>query len=182
MGRVKTVLPQSKVWRMYILIFICLGSQIFQMNRLLMEVDRLIDKGIIKEKVYAQIGSSTYKPKNYSYTFFMKSDEYDEMVRSADLIISHGGTGSLFKALKEGKRTIGIARLKKYDEAENDHQLQILSFLEHNDYLISITEVDELEGALKQILSHHIKPFKGEGKMVPLIDNYIDSCEKMKRK
>ena len=39
------------------MIFITLGSQKFQFNRLLQAVDELIDKGVIKEEVFAQITS-----------------------------------------------------------------------------------------------------------------------------
>ena len=49
------------------MIFITLGSQKFQFNRLLEEVDKLIEQGIITEEVFAQIGYSDYKPKNYKY-------------------------------------------------------------------------------------------------------------------
>ena len=160
------------------MIFICLGSQIFQMDRLLIEVDRLIEKGIIKDEVFAQIGSSTYKPKHFAYVDFMGPDQYEEKVRSADLILSHGGTGALIKALKNGKQTIGIARLQKYGEAENDHQLQILEFLSRGGYLIAITEVDELEGALKELARNPIrKQFHGEGNIPAIIDRFISDNE-----
>ena len=54
------------------MIFITVGSQKFQFNRLLKQVDMLIDKGIIKKEVFAQIGSSDYKPHNYKYKDFRK--------------------------------------------------------------------------------------------------------------
>ena len=40
------------------MIFITLGSQKFQFNRLLKTVDELVERGIIKEEVFAQIGYS----------------------------------------------------------------------------------------------------------------------------
>ena len=49
-------------------IFITLGSQKFQFNRLLKAVDELCEKGTIDaEDVFAQIGYSDYIPKNFSY-------------------------------------------------------------------------------------------------------------------
>ncbi len=47
------------------MIFITLGSQKFQFNRLLKKIDNLIEIGVIQEEVFAQIGYSNYKPKNY---------------------------------------------------------------------------------------------------------------------
>ena len=53
------------------MIFITLGSQKFQFDRLLKEVDRLIADGVIQEKVFAQIGASEYLPQNYTYERFL---------------------------------------------------------------------------------------------------------------
>ena len=40
------------------MIFITLGSQKFQFNRLLKAIDKLVEQGKIKEEVFAQIGIS----------------------------------------------------------------------------------------------------------------------------
>lgn len=49
------------------MIFITLGSQKFQFNRLLQAVDQLIEKSVIEDEVFAQIGYSDYQPKHYAY-------------------------------------------------------------------------------------------------------------------
>lgn len=55
-------------------IFITLGSQKFQFNRLLKAVDELCEKGTVDaEDVFAQIGYSDYLPKNFSYASFASS-------------------------------------------------------------------------------------------------------------
>lgn len=55
-------------------IFITLGSQKFQFNRLLRAVDELCEKGTVDaEDVFAQIGYSDYLPKNFSYKKFLDS-------------------------------------------------------------------------------------------------------------
>lgn len=49
-------------------IFITLGSQKFQFNRLLIAVDKLCEKNIIcGDDVFAQTGYSDYVPRNFSY-------------------------------------------------------------------------------------------------------------------
>lgn len=53
-------------------IFITLGSQKFQFNRLLIAVDKLCEKKVISgEDVFAQTGYSDYVPRNYSYNNFL---------------------------------------------------------------------------------------------------------------
>ena len=46
------------------MIFVVLGTQKFQCNRLLKTVDELVGNGTIKEEVFAQKGYIDYKPTN----------------------------------------------------------------------------------------------------------------------
>ena len=58
------------------MIFLTVGSQKFQFNRLLKKIDNLVEIGIIQEEVIAQIGYSDYIPKNFKYKQFMDRDEF----------------------------------------------------------------------------------------------------------
>ena len=49
------------------MIFVTLGSQKFQFNRLLIELDKLKENNKIDDVIFAQIGYSDYKPKNFEY-------------------------------------------------------------------------------------------------------------------
>ena len=62
------------------MIFVTVGSQKFAFDRLLIEVDRLIETGVIKESVFAQTGHSQYLPENYTYRAFLNQDELDEKI------------------------------------------------------------------------------------------------------
>ena len=46
------------------MIFVTLGSQKFQFNRLLRKIDDLVEEGVITEEVFAQTGASDYLPRN----------------------------------------------------------------------------------------------------------------------
>ena len=67
------------------MIFIILGSQKFQFNRLVKEVDKLIENGYITEEVYAQIGYSDYEPKNFKFKRFMDRDEFNQIENAASI-------------------------------------------------------------------------------------------------
>ena len=126
------------------MIFITLGSQKFQFNRLLKEIDRLIDEEIIKEEVFAQIGYSDYLPRNYEYKQFMDRDKFNDYIDQSDLVITHGGTGAIMGAIKEGKKVIAIPRLSKYGEHVDDHQLQIINEFEQMNLIIPCLNIEEL--------------------------------------
>ena len=165
------------------MIFVCLGTQIFQMNRLLLELDRLIEIGEIKEPIFAQIGKSDYKPQHFDYKEFITPDEYQDKVNNADMVITHGGTGAIVKALKAGKQTIAVPRLFKYNEHENDHQLQIVDFFTEGGFIIKVIEMEELLPAYRQMKEHPIeKKFVGDGHVLELVGDFIEKCEAEKRK
>ena len=108
------------------MIFVTLGSQKFQFNRILEEIDKLIEKKIINEEVFAQTGASTYIPKEYMYKDFLMQDEFKEKMKEATLVITHAGTGAIITALKNNKKVIAIPRLAKYGEHVDDHQIQLI--------------------------------------------------------
>ncbi|MFA1015972.1 PssE/Cps14G family polysaccharide biosynthesis glycosyltransferase [Dubosiella newyorkensis] len=104
------------------MIFVTLGSQKFQFNRLLKAIDELQ----IEEEIFAQIGYSDYKPQNYKYIDFLDREEFNMWEDRANIVITHGGTGAIISALKKGKKVIAIPRLKKFGEHVDDHQVQLI--------------------------------------------------------
>ncbi len=86
------------------MIFIVLGSQKFQFNRLLKYVDELVSENKMPEEIIAQSGYSDYIPKNYKATSFFSQDEFRRNIDKADIIITHAGTGAIITALKKKKR------------------------------------------------------------------------------
>lgn len=133
------------------MIFVTLGSQKFQFNRLLIEIDKLIEEGHIKENVFAQIGYSDYLPKNYQYKKFLDRDEFSSVMSKCDIIITHGGTGAIIGAVKQCKKVIAISRLAKYEEHVDNHQLQIIKEFEDMNFIKGVKEVGKLGNALNEI-------------------------------
>ena len=120
------------------MIFITLGSQKFQFNRLLKKIDEIE----INDEIVAQIGYSDYKPKHYKYAEFLDRDQYSELMGKADIVITHGGTGAIVGALKKRKKVIAVPRLAKYGEHVDDHQLQIIEQFKEMDLIYACEDMD----------------------------------------
>ncbi len=133
------------------MILITVGSQKFQFNRLLEEVDKLIEKKVIKDKVFAQIGVSDYKPKNYEYKDFLTQDEFSKKMDESNLIITHAGTGVIVNAVKKEKKVIAIPRLAKYGEHVDDHQIQLINEFNELNFIEPVYEINDLENSIKNI-------------------------------
>ena len=112
------------------MIFVTLGSQKFQFNRLLRKIDNLIIEGKIDEEVFAQIGYSDYEPQNFKCEMFLDREKFAECMEAANIVITHGGTGAIIGALKANKKVVAVPRLAKYGEHVDDHQLQIVEQFE----------------------------------------------------
>lgn len=136
------------------MIFITLGSQKFQFNRLLIAVDELIEKGTIKDEVFAQTGYSDYKPMNYRFKQFLDREEFAGCEAKAEIIITHGGTGAIIGAVKKGKKVIAVPRLARYGEHVDDHQLQLITQFKSRNLICGLDDCSELGEALNYVKIH----------------------------
>lgn len=141
------------------MIFVTLGSQKFQFNRLLIKLDELIEKGCITDKVIAQIGASTYIPKHFEYVSFMDRTEFANTMDQASVVITHGGTGVIIGAVKKGKKVIAIPRLARYGEHVDDHQLQLLHQFDDLGIICACYDSEDLEKCINEIDSMIFRPY-----------------------
>ena len=159
------------------MIFVTVGSRNYPFNRLFEKIDSLYEEGVLTEKMFAQIGASTYKPKYFEYKDFISQEEFLEKINEASIVVSHGASGSIMKALNAGKKVIAVTRLEKYGEHINDHQIQNNDAFASNKYVIPVYEMEELKDAFKSIYdgSADLVPWVNKDPMaiINLIDRFI---------
>ena len=137
---------------MSLLIFVTVGSRNYPFDRLFKKLDELYEDGTLTEPMFAQIGTSTYKPKHYEYKDFISPEEFQEKVNESNIVVSHGASGSIMKALNVGKKVIAVTRLEKYGEHINDHQIQNNEAFSLNQYvLMSDLELTNLAECFNKI-------------------------------
>ena len=141
------------------MIFVTLGSQKFQFNRLLKQIDDLIDQGVIKEEVLAQKGYSDYQTRNYKSIDFMNRDEFATYMGQADFVITHAGTGAIIGAVKQGKKVIAVPRQKDFGEHVDDHQFQIVEQFEELGIIEPCYKVEDLQKAYEVALNKAYKKY-----------------------
>lgn len=156
------------------MIFVTVGSRNYPFDRLFIKLDELFDKGILKGEMFAQIGTSTYKPRNFKYKDFISQEEFLEFINKSDIVVSHGASGSIMKALNAGKKVIAVTRLSKYGEHIDDHQIQNNEAFSENKYVIPVYEMDDLEKAFESLENGTVDLRKWENKDPMAIINMID--------
>lgn len=154
------------------MIFITLGSQKFHFNRLLQAVDELIEKGVIDDEVFAQVGYSDYEPKHFEYKQFLDREEFAAQEGKCNILITHGGTGAIIGAVKKGKKVIAVPRLAKYGEHVDDHQLQLIAQFKGQNLICGLEDASELEEGLKFVKEHDFDEYQSNTKTI------IDSIER----
>ena len=135
------------------MIFLTVGTQ-FPFDRLVKAIDEAIDQGLIEEEVWAQIGQSSYKPRNFKKTAdYLEKNIFDHWMQKASKIISHAGIGSITMALDEAKPMLVMPRLRKYGEVVNNHQVDIIRKFEKCGYLLAAYDVKEFPEKIEALKS-----------------------------
>ncbi len=158
------------------MILVLLGTQNNSFERLSKEIIKLVEEDIIKEKVVIQSGYTKIenKNKNIEVIDFVSNEKIQTLIKEAEYVITHGGVGSIISSLKEDKKVIAIARLRKYNEHVNNHQVEIVELFNKKGYIMGITEIDDLKE--KYIKLKNFKPKKyisDNTKIISIIEEFI---------
>ena len=130
------------------MILVTLGTQQQKFYRLLKAIE---DLDLDEEIIVQAGGSSDYKSDKFKMFKFISYDEMNELLKRADLVITHGGTGSILGALKNGNKVIACPRLSKYGEHVDDHQKEIVENFASEGYLLMYNDGDNLLDIYKNI-------------------------------
>lgn len=158
------------------MIFVTLGSQKFQFNRLLKKLDKLVEEGAIKEELFAQIGYSDYIPKNYKFKNFLDRDEFSKVMNKCDKVITHGGTGAIIGAVKKSKKVIAVPRNCKFNEHVDNHQYDIVSEFSDMNLIVGLYDLGDISRIIRDIDFMTFKSYKSNTKNIILdLEKFIEN-------
>ncbi|GAB6099401.1 hypothetical protein JCM16358_12800 [Halanaerocella petrolearia] len=156
------------------MIFIVLGTHELSFERLLNEVEKLKEFGIIEDKLIAQIGNTNFESDFIETKSFYTYEEMNTMYEEADLIITHGGTGSIIHGVEKEKKIIAVARLKKYNEHNDNHQKEIINKFKDAGYILEWEEDENLGNIIEKARRFTPNKYKsGKEKIIETIENFI---------
>ena len=159
------------------MILVMLGTQNNSFYRLLEEIDKLIKKEIIQEKVIVQAGYTKYETPNMEIFDLIPKEELKQYQQEARLIITHGGAGSIITSLQYGKKVIAVPRKHEYGEHVNNHQEEILEVFNSKGYIIGTKGVEDLEQAIEKAKNFKPVQYKSDNhKMLQIIEDFIDEA------
>lgn len=160
------------------MILVLLGTQHNEFTRLLQEIEECIENGLIKERVVVQAGFTKYKTDKMKIFDMISKEVLDNLMDEANIIITHGGVGSIVMALKKHKKVIAVPRLHRFNEHVNDHQRQIINVFHEKKYLVGIQNVEDLPEALERIANFVPEKYKENNqKIIDIVENFIDNMK-----
>lgn len=130
------------------LLFATVGA-ILPFDRLVTMVAELKARGDITEDVIIQCGVDGHRPEGIECSETLPFERIHELLRDADIVVCHGGTGSLITALRQGCRVIAVPRLFAKGEVYDDHQEEIVNAFVARGLIFRADTVDELADALR---------------------------------
>jgi len=121
------------------------------------------------EKIVVQAGHTQYKSDKIEIFDFISADKLKKLYDQADYIVTHGGAGSVFQAIKARKRTLIFPRLQKYGEHVDDHQLQLADKLEKLGYLMVFNDGDSILDIFAELKDFRMRDYDLKGRTPALI-------------
>lgn len=127
------------------MIFCTIGTQA-PFDRFMKIVDEVAAD--LDEEVVAQVYKSHYQAKNIKTVNFLPPDEFQELFKSARMIVAHAGMGTIISAMQQGKPIIVFPRIAKLGEHRNEHQLATAEKMKELGYVYVANNADELRTLL----------------------------------
>lgn len=145
------------------MILITVGTQVQQFPRIIEYGLKLIEKEKLEDYIFIQRGSTdcqrlidAFKGKNKIVCQQYFSD-FSNILSQTDIVITHGGVGTIIQALQQQKKIFVVPRLSKYSEHIDDHQIEITTKLSSDNYLIKVLTFSEMENQYLNLKKGNIK-------------------------
>jgi UDP-N-acetylglucosamine transferase subunit ALG13 len=119
---------------------IVVGTHTDPFDRLLMLCAEAIAQGVLPEPIIAQVGPSRVALPGADVHGFLAPDRMAEAITHAEVIVSHGGAGSISAGLRTGHRPIVLGRMALHGEHFDDHQQQLMRKLAAADLVVALED------------------------------------------
>lgn len=156
------------------MIFVTVGTHEQQFDRLVQHIDDMVKNGLIKEKVVIQSGYTTYKAQYCESHKLLRNDVMNKHVKEANLVITHGGPGSIMLALQYNKTPIVVPRQVDFNEHVDNHQVLFTKRLENAKKVLAVYEIDALT---KSILNYNEAIKNLDSIYISNTDNFVGQFE-----
>ena len=152
-------------------------------DRMSEAVAALKASGVINESVILQTGEAsrvtpaTHGCDGLRITESLPFAEMQALLRDADIVICHGGTGSFITALRQGCRVIAMPRLFERGEHYDNHQFEIAKAFAARGLVEVALEADDLPAAIARARAKApVMATTDPAALIAWLEGYLANC------
>jgi beta-1,4-N-acetylglucosaminyltransferase len=142
--------------------FVSIGNGTQSFARLLNEVKRIAPE--LPQPVIVQHGRTAFAADNIDSFDFSDEAQFLKLLAECSVFITHGGGGSVFSAIKLGKKPIVVPRRIGFGEIVDDHQMAFTKELARLDKIVPVYDVASLSQSVSQYLEDPSLPDEANDK------------------
>ena len=135
-------------------VFVTVGTFEFPFQRLMDRIDKICPD---EWDVTVQSGTAT-APTRFESAPAMPYEDVLAACREVDVVIGHAGVGTVLTAATAGVQLILVPRRQAHGEMVDDHQIELITFLDRNDDITSIQDVNDLTA---ELVEQHVARARG---------------------
>lgn len=131
-------------------------------------VDAVLMTGLAGPETVWQLGSTTRQDLPGTSHHQMAHDEVRRHLREADVVVSHGGVGTILDALAAGKVPVVSPRRERRSEHVDDHQEQFARHIQNAGLAVTVEAPEltaaDLRRAARLVVPPHRQDARGHGR------------------
>jgi UDP-N-acetylglucosamine transferase subunit ALG13 len=132
---------------------VTVGTDHHPFHRLMRWIDDLVARGVLPgHQALVQFGSS-HRPGNAGVQALIPRPELLAMMAQADVVVGHGGPGTIMDARSVGRRPIVVPRLARHGEVVDDHQVTFSRRLAESDKIVLAEDIETFVAAVQRGLA-----------------------------
>jgi UDP-N-acetylglucosamine transferase subunit ALG13 len=147
--------------------FVTTGNGVQSFSRLLDEIKRIAPQ--LPQPVIVQHGKTAFSADGIQSFDLVDLPTFQKLLNDCKVLITHGGAGSVFGALKIGKKPVVVPRMKKFDEIIDNHQITFAEELQRQGKVVAVHDVSQLLVAVQDVLANPEIPDRAKEYVDPLV-------------
>ncbi len=161
--------------------FVSVGNATQPFERLLSGVTDILK--YLPAPVFIQHGNTPFSCPDCETQSFVGMADFSIFIEQAELLIIHGGAGSVIHAIRAGKVPVVMPRRQKYGEHVDDHQVELSLELAKTKRIVVAMERSDLMRAIEaaMALQRSIDVSHPPSQLVELVRTRLEAYDSEKR-
>ena len=146
--------------RVKIKLFVALGTQKFPFDRLVRELNALVEEGVYAaDEIVMQSTKIGKVQPLFTCHEIIPVEEFNRFLDVAEVVVCHSGVNSILSGMQRCKPLVIVPRISRFGEHVDDHQLEIAKVMEERYRVLVARDMADLRKCIEDSKTHVYLPF-----------------------